>query len=63
MENSLLCKLAEVSFIAKGTASYKSAMVLLWVCGGSFHTFLNALHHATHKYLTADPYRNLRGAP
>ncbi len=49
--------------MSKGIESDKLAMVLLWVCGGTFHTFLNALLQATHKSLTADPYKNHRGAP
>ncbi len=49
--------------MSKGIESDKSAMVLLWVCGGTFHTFLNALRRAKHKSLSADQYKNHRGAP
>ncbi len=44
--------------MSKGIESDKSAIVLLMVCGGTFYTFLNALRHATHTSLTADPYKN-----
>ncbi len=55
MANGFFCKLAEARLMSKGTQSEKSAKVLLWVCGGTLHTFLNALCHATHKSLTANP--------
>ncbi len=39
--------------------SEKRAVVLLWVCGMTFHTS----KYFTHKSLTADPYKKIKWAP
>ncbi len=45
--------------MSEGAESDKSAMVLLWGCGGTFYAFCNALYYATHKSMTRNPYKTI----